>query len=172
MLGIAPYEEVAQRIAVELWLQHPRPPCGVGQVLQAALGQCQQLAMLLCVSGQHLQVGVQLPHIVFLRAPLIGIQPYEVHPVVAGIALQELLLGAVAVEVGAVAPHQVVEALAEQVVLQHAPQGVILAQRTLLGTPPEPAAIVLVPRSEDNGNGLSLLVLQCRQEVAHTLHPP
>ena len=47
LLIVAPSVEIADGIAVENGLEHPRPPCGVGDILVATLGDGDGLAILL-----------------------------------------------------------------------------------------------------------------------------
>ena len=76
-----------------------------------------------------------------------------------------------AVKVGRIAPQQVGQSATVQLVLEHAPEALELVVRAELLSPPEPRAVILVPRTEDDGYGLAVLCLQRQQEVAHALHP-
>ena len=60
LVSITPYEHVGYRVAVEHWSQCSRPPVVSLQSLITRLGECRQLAMLLCNSRDILQILLQL----------------------------------------------------------------------------------------------------------------
>ena len=112
-------------------LEDTLPPCSVGRVLVAALCHGEQLVVLTGYLGDERHVCRHLLHEILLCAPLVGILADEVHAVVAGIALQPLLLGPVALEVGRVGPYDALPELCVDSVLCHAPEGVVLGCRAV-----------------------------------------
>ena len=127
--------------------------------------------MILGKLGQHGQIGVELSHKVLLGAPLISVDTNQLYAVVAWIALQILLLSQIGCHAWRICPQQIVETISIQFVLQHVPQSLIFLGSTQFLAPPEPAAGILVPRTEDDGHFLAVGCLQLCQKIAHALHP-
>ena len=147
------------------------PPCWVSKILQSALRQRSYLVSALRKLHQHGEVSVQLSHKVLLCSPLISVNAHQLYSLVARVALQVLLLSQIGRHSRRVSPHQIVETVGRQLVLQHVPQRLILFSRTQLLAPPEPATCVLVPWTEYHWYLHTVFVLKCSQEVAHALHP-
>ena len=121
-LVVAPGEEITQRVLVHDWFQHARPPCGIGNVLISAFSQGEEFSVAHREGADKVKVARALPDKVLFRSPLIGIFANQRHTVVAGITLQETLLRPASVEVRRVAPQQVGQSLACQIVLQEVPK--------------------------------------------------
>ena len=168
---VAPGEEITDGVIVHDGFEHPGPPCGVGNVLVPAFGHGHHLVVFLGEVGEEGEVGVECLDKILLRAPLVGIFADELHTVVARIARLEALLVPSTIEVGRIAPQEVVEPLSFEEILEGVPQSVVLLVGTQFLSPPEPGAVVLMPRSEDDRNGFSLVGLEGLEEVGHPCHP-
>ena len=129
--------------------------------------------MILSHLTKHLQILLALgdESILSLRRPLIAVKSQHVHAVVAWIAVEQSLCRQVLLAAWRVGPHDIVKPVVQQLVLHHVPQGFIFLHRAELLAPPEPATRVLVPRTEHEGDFLSLRCLQRCEEIAQALHP-
>ena len=169
MVGVAPNEEVAEGKLLDLRFQDARPPSWVGKILIATFREGDKAVGLLGIVAKS---GEVLPKSVdeglLAVSLLISVETDDVHTVIARVRVEVITFHAV---VRAPAPYDVREAIGKQVVLQAVPQRFVFLRRAESLAPPEPAAIVFVPRTEDERNGTALFVFQRLEKRGEAQHP-
>ena len=104
-------------------------------------------------------------------AVLVDVDADQIHAVVARIVVRVSGVAAVGESRGD-GPEQIGEtSFVLQVFEGQAPQRLVLLRGAVGGAPPEPSAGHFVPGAPDDGNGLSVVVAQRGEEVAHTRQP-
>ena len=98
-LRIAPNKRIRQRIVAQYGKQHPIPPTWVGHGAVAAFSKSDKFVMFIAKTAQHSEVCARLTDEIFLTAPLVRIQSYQINTFITRVTFKKLLLGHVPVQI-------------------------------------------------------------------------
>ena len=177
VVGIAPYNDVADGVSVDDGHERVRPPVVGLDALETRLGECRQLVVLGCKIADHGEVGVEVFGIggtgcgVGIGCVAIGVKTEDVDDVIAGVAFHIFLWVALAFCSRRIGIEGVDHSLLFESVNGELPEGFVLLGGAELLPPPEPRPRMLMPRSEDDWHMNAVGCLERVEEVGNDVEP-